>query len=93
VVSIKSDGYDEVFDLTVEGLHNFVAEDIIVHNSIEQDADLVMFVYRDEYYNPEDTESAGIAELLLAKHRNGATGTEKLAFQKRYAKFADLAAA
>ena len=52
-----------------------------------------MFVYRDEYYNPEDTESAGIAEVILAKHRNGATGLEKLAFQKRYAKFADLAAA
>jgi replicative DNA helicase len=93
VVSIEPDGVEEVFDLTVDGHHNFVAEDMIVHNSIEQDADLVMFVYRDEYYNPEDTESAGIAELILAKHRNGATGTEKLAFQKRYAKFADLAAA
>jgi replicative DNA helicase len=93
VVSIEPDGVEEVFDLTVDGHHNFVAEDMIVHNSIEQDADLVMFVYRDEYYNPEDTESAGIAELILSKHRNGATGTEKLAFQKRYAKFADLAAA
>jgi Replicative DNA helicase len=51
-----------------------------------------MFVYRDEYYNPEDTDSAGIAELLLAKHRNGPTGMEKVAFQKRYAKFTDLAA-
>ena len=51
-----------------------------------------MFVYRDEYYNPEETDSAGIAELILSKHRNGGTGTEKLAFQKRYAKFADLAA-
>jgi replicative DNA helicase len=93
VVSIEPDGVEEVYDLTVDGLHSFVAEDVIVHNSIEQDADLVMFVYRDEYYNPEDTESAGIAELILAKHRNGATGLEKLAFQKRYAKFADLAAA
>ncbi|HST15513.1 MAG TPA: replicative DNA helicase [Gaiellaceae bacterium] len=93
VVSIEPDGVEEVYDLTVDGLHNFVAEDMVVHNSIEQDADLVMFVYRDEYYNPEDTESAGIAEVILSKHRNGATGTEKLAFQKRYAKFADLAAA
>ncbi len=92
VVSIEPAGNEDVYDLTVEGLHNFVAEDIVVHNSIEQDADLVMFVYRDEYYNPEDTESAGIAELILSKHRNGATGVEKLAFQKRYAKFADLAA-
>ncbi len=70
-----------------------ILSDLRESGSIEQDADLVMFVYRDEYYNPEDTESAGIAEVLLAKHRNGATGTEKLAFQKRYAKFADLAAA
>jgi replicative DNA helicase len=69
-----------------------ILSDLRESGSIEQDADLVMFVYRDEYYNPEDTESAGIAELVLAKHRNGATGVEKLAFQKRYAKFADLAA-
>ena len=70
-----------------------ILSDLRESGSIEQDADLVMFVYRDEYYNPEDTESAGIAEVILAKHRNGATGIEKLAFQKRYAKFADLAAA
>ena len=70
-----------------------ILSDLRESGSIEQDADLVMFVYRDEYYNPEETESAGIAELILAKHRNGATGVEKLAFQKRYAKFADLAAA
>ena len=70
-----------------------ILSDLRESGSIEQDADLVMFVYRDEYYNPEETESAGIAELILAKHRNGATGIEKLAFQKRYAKFADLAAA
>src|SRR5213076_3506137 len=69
-----------------------ILSDLRESGSIEQDADLVMFVYRDEYYNPEDTESAGIAELILAKHRNGATGTEKLAFQNRYAKFAHLAA-
>jgi len=70
-----------------------ILSDLRESGSIEQDADLVMFVYRDEYYNPEETDSAGVAELILAKHRNGATGTEKLAFQKRYAKFADLAAA
>src|SRR5581483_8282505 len=69
-----------------------ILSDLRESGSIEQDADLVLFVYRDEYYNPEDTESAGVAELILAKHRNGATGLEKLAFQKRYAKFADLAA-
>ena len=69
-----------------------ILSDLRESGSIEQDADLVMFVYRDEYYNPEDTESAGIAELIVAKHRNGPTDMTKLAFQKRYAKFADLAA-
>src|SRR4029077_12682318 len=58
-----------------------ILSDLRESGSIEQDAALVMFVYRDEYYNPEDTESAGIAELILSKHRNGATGIEKLAFQ------------
>jgi replicative DNA helicase len=90
VVSIEADGVEEVYDLTVEGLHNFVAEDVIVHNSIEQDADLVMFLYRDEYYN-DQSDDQGLAEIILAKHRNGPVGTEKLAFLKRFAKFADLA--
>jgi replicative DNA helicase len=91
IVAVESDGDEEVYDLTVEGLHNFVADNIIVHNSIEQDSDLVMFVYRDEYYN-EETDQQGLAEVILAKHRNGPTGTERLSFLKRYAKFADLAA-
>ncbi|MDP9492506.1 MAG: replicative DNA helicase [Actinomycetota bacterium] len=91
IVSVEPDGDDEVFDLTVDGLHNFVAEDMAVHNSIEQDADLVFFIYRDEYYNDE-TDQQGIAEIHLAKHRNGPTGTEKVAFMSRYAKFSDLAA-
>jgi replicative DNA helicase len=93
VLSIEPDGEEEVYDLTVEGLHNFVAEDIIVHNSLEQDADLVFFVYRDEYYLGEESDQQGIAEVILAKHRNGPTGTVKLSFLRRYAKFADLAVA
>jgi replicative DNA helicase len=93
VLSIEPDGEDEVFDLTVDGLHNFVAEDIVLHNSLEQDSDLVFFVYRDEYYLGEESDQQGIAEVILAKHRNGPTGTIKLSFLRRYAKFADLAAA
>jgi replicative DNA helicase len=53
--------------------------------------DVVFFVYRDEYYNPEETESQGIAELILSKHRNGPTDMVRLSFLKRFAKFADLA--
>jgi replicative DNA helicase len=92
IEAIEPDGVEDVYDLTVDGLHNFVAEDISVHNSIEQDADLVMFIYRDEYYN-EESDQQGLAEVILAKHRNGPTDAVKLSFLKRYAKFADLAAA
>jgi replicative DNA helicase len=67
-----------------------VLSDLRESGSLEQDSDLVFFIYRDEYYN-EDSSDQGLAEIILAKHRNGPTGTEKLSFLKRYAKFADLA--
>jgi replicative DNA helicase len=70
-----------------------ILSDLRDSGSIEQDADLVMFIYRDEYYNPEESDQQGIAEVALAKHRNGPTDTIKLSFLKRYAKFSDLAAA
>lgn len=90
IVSIESDGNEEVFDLTVPGLHNFVANNIVVHNSIEQDADLVVMLYREEYYN-SDTPERGIAEVIIAKHRNGPTGTVKLLFEPQFTKFKNLA--
>ena len=68
-----------------------ILSDLRESGSIEQDADLVLFVYRDDYYNGEESDSQGIAELILAKHRNGPTDAVKLSFLKRYAKFADLA--
>jgi replicative DNA helicase len=68
-----------------------ILSDLRESGSIEQDADLVMFVYRDEYYNPDETDQQGLAEIHVAKHRNGPTDTMKLSFLKRYAKFADLA--
>ncbi len=69
-----------------------ILSDLRESGSIEQDADLVAFVYRDEYYN-EDSDQQGLAEVILAKHRNGPTDAIKLSFLKRYAKFSDLAAA
>ncbi|HFQ94236.1 MAG TPA: replicative DNA helicase [Anaerolineae bacterium] len=90
IVSITYYGEEEVFDLTVPGLHNFAANDIIVHNSIEQDADIVMFIYRDEYYNPDTTERPNIAELNIAKHRNGPTGTIDLYWHSKLATFRNL---
>ncbi len=67
--------------------------DLRESGSLEQDSDLVFFIYRDEYYLGEESDQQGIAEVILAKHRNGPTGTVKLSFLRRYAKFADLAAA
>jgi replicative DNA helicase len=78
-----------VYDLTVDKLHNFIANNIIVHNSIEQDADLIMMLYRDEYYNP-DSPDRGVAEVIITKHRNGPTGTIKLLFQPEFTKFLNL---
>lgn len=67
-----------------------VLSDLRESGSIEQDADVVLFLYRDEYYHPDDTDQEGIAEVNIAKHRNGPTGTVKLAFVKRYTRFGDL---
>ena len=89
IVAIGPDGVDDVYDLTVPAFHNFVANDFIVHNSIEQDADVVMFIYREDYYN-EDTDNQNIADLMVAKHRHGTTGTVGLYFRKELAQFRDL---
>ncbi len=70
-----------------------VLSDLRESGSIEQDADVVMFIYRDEYYAGEESEHQGIAELHIAKHRNGPTDTIQLAFMKRFAKFASHRAA
>jgi replicative DNA helicase len=70
-----------------------ILSDLRESGSLEQDADLVFFIYRDEYYNPDTTDQQGLAEVHLAKHRNGPTDVVKLSFLKRFAKFADLAAA
>jgi replicative DNA helicase len=60
--------------------------DLRESGAIEQDADLVMFIYRDEYYDPE-SEDEGLAELLISKHRNGGLGKVTLTFQKDYPRF------
>jgi replicative DNA helicase len=92
LVAIDPAGEEDVFDLTVPGPSSWLADGIVSHNSgaIEQDADLVAFLYRDEYYNGEESDQQGIAEVIIAKHRNGPTDTVKLAFMKRFAKFSDL---
>ncbi|MEJ7616041.1 MAG: replicative DNA helicase [Pyrinomonadaceae bacterium] len=91
VVEITPVGREMTYDLMVPGTHNFVVNDIIVHNSgaIEQDADVVAFIYREEQYNRTE-ENAGIAELIVAKQRNGPTGTVKLAFLKEFTRFENM---
>ncbi|MEZ4711524.1 MAG: replicative DNA helicase [Caldilineaceae bacterium] len=85
----ECDGIEPVYDLTVPGNHNFVANNIIVHNSIEQDADVVMFIYREDYYI-EDTDRQNIADVIVAKHRHGSTGTVSLYFRKELTQFNDM---
>lgn len=67
-----------------------VLSDLRESGSLEQDADVVMFIYRDEYYNPE-SEKRGIAEIIIAKQRSGPVGSVELAFVKEYTKFMNLA--
>jgi replicative DNA helicase len=88
ISAIDPDGEDEVYDLTVEDLHNFVAGNVITHNSIEQDSDVVMFLFRPEYYKSD--ERPGIAELIVAKHRNGPTGMLELKFRRDHTRFYNL---
>ncbi len=76
------------------GPHNFVANDVIAHNSIEQDADVVAFIYRAERYgitvdeNGNSTE--GLGEIVIGKQRNGPIGNVTLAFVKQFARFENL---
>jgi replicative DNA helicase len=79
ITSITAGGRENVFDLTVAGEHrNFVAEDVIAHNSIEQDADVVLFLYR-EGMHKQDVDKAQ-TDLIVAKNRNGPTDDIKLVF-------------
>ncbi len=94
IIAINPLGEEDVYDATVDEVHNFVANDIILHNSIEQDADIVLFLYRPEYYgitqDLEGNPTKDVGEVIIAKHRNGSLGDVKLKFIGKYTKFTNL---
>ncbi|HEV7557973.1 MAG TPA: DnaB-like helicase C-terminal domain-containing protein, partial [Kofleriaceae bacterium] len=92
IVSIEPVGEENVFDISVPGPESWIANfSIISHNSgaIEQDADVILFIYRDVIYN-KDTENPNIAEVIIGKNRHGATGTVETHFEGRYTRFENL---
>lgn len=92
VVAVTPEGEEDVFDLTVPGPANWLADGIVTHNSgaIEQDADMVLLIYREEVYD-KNTTKKGIAEIDLVKHRNGEIGTFLLTFQGQFTRFQNYA--
>jgi replicative DNA helicase len=90
VASIEKIGQKPVYDATVVGTHNFIANGTNIHNSIEQDADVVILLHREDAYERESPR-AGEADLIIAKHRNGPTATVTVAFQGHYSRFVDMA--
>ena len=69
--------------------HRPVLSDLRESGAIEQDADIVIFLYRDEYYNPEDTEKPGVCEVIISKQRSGPTGSVDLTWLGKYTRFVD----
>ncbi len=90
IVEITSIGEQDVYDGTVSGTNNFVAQGISVHNSLEQDADMVILLHRPDAFERDDPRG-GEADLILGKHRNGPTKTITVAHQLHLSRFANMA--
>jgi replicative DNA helicase len=88
VVEVIPRGEQPTYDATVAGTHNFVANGVVAHNSIEQDADVVMFLYRESVYSKELNDDT--TEVIVAKHRAGPTATVQLMFQGYCTRFDNL---
>ncbi|WP_137146427.1 replicative DNA helicase [Mycolicibacterium sp. CR10] len=90
IVEISSIGEHDVYDGTVDGTHNFTANCITLHNSLEQDADMVILLHRPDAFERDDPRG-GEADLILGKHRNGPTKTITVAHQLHLSRFANMA--
>jgi replicative DNA helicase len=90
IVEITSIGKHDVYDGTVSGTHNFVANGLDVHNSLEQDSDVVILLHRPDAFERDDPRG-GEADLILGKHRNGPTKTITVAHQLHLSRFANMA--
>ncbi len=90
IVEIKSIGEHDVYDGTVSGTHNFVGNLVSLHNSLEQDADVVILLNRPDAFERDDPRG-GEADLILAKHRNGPTKTITVAHQLHLSRFTNMA--
>lgn len=90
LVQITKGEVEDVYDITVPETHSFVANDIVVHNSIEQDADVVMFIYSEKDRDELLDETMRPMKVFLAKHRNGAIGEFDLMFRGDRVKFFDM---
>ena len=90
IVEIASIGEHDVYDGTVDGTHNFVANGINLHNSLEQDSDVVILLHRPDAFERDDPRG-GEADFILAKHRNGPTKTVTVAHQLHLSRFANMA--
>jgi replicative DNA helicase len=89
VVSIEPLGVEPVYDATVLGTHNFIADGIVVHNSLEQDSDVVIFLYREADQDPDS--EVEVVKAKVAKHRNGPIGEVPLQFRKGNTRFYTMA--
>ncbi|MGY1988944.1 replicative DNA helicase [Mycolicibacterium fortuitum] len=90
IVEITSVGEQDVYDGTVSGTHNFVANLVSLHNSLEQDADMVLLLHRPDAIDREDPRG-GEADIILGKHRNGPTANITVAHQLHFSRFTNMA--